>query len=527
MKLFAELYINLDSTNKTNEKVAFLTHFFQNASDEDKLAAIAILSGRRPKRWVNSTQLRTLAAQKAGIPLWLFEECYSTVGDLSETIALLCASKKSSWKLSLYETLKLLSEGLSQDEKIKENQILEAWAKMDRTECLIFNKLSSGGFRMGVSQKLMTKALHQTTQIPEDTIAERLIGTWDINNTTYQSLIIHGQGSETLSRPYPFCLAHALEAKPETLGSPTDWQVEWKWDGIRAQIVCRNGKVFIWSRGEEIINDQFPELQMISLAGQNMVLDGEIVALNEIGIPSFSKLQNRLGRKNPSKKWTNEVPVKFIAFDLLELSGIDLRNQPLLQRMKILQTLFENLKELDSYIYKVPPKVSTWEEITSLRNMAREHHAEGIMLKHTDSTYQSGRKKGVWWKWKLDPYTVDAVMLYAQSGHGRRSTLFTDYTFGIWHEGQLLPFTKAYSGLTDKEFEEISAFVRINTIQKFGPVRQVKPELVFEIGFEGIRKSNRHKSGVALRFPRMIRWRRDKTPNEASTLTDLQALLEM
>jgi DNA ligase-1 len=526
MREFAALYASLDATNKTNEKVTLLASYMAAAADTDRVWAIALLSHRRPRRLITSTVLKAWAAKQAGIPGWLFEETYHTVGDLAETIALLVTGQESTWPHSLSETIHLLAQWSLESEEQQLEKIANAWNGMTTTERLVFNKLLTGGFRMGISQKLMTRALHMSLSIDEEELAHRLMGEWDPFTIAFYDLVSAQDNTAVLSRPFPFCLAHSLETEVKTSTFASDWIAEWKWDGIRAQIIRREGKLFIWSRGEELITAQYPEFDALAeVEQQDFVLDGELVAINEKGQPSFSALQKRMNRKSISKKLRASILVRFIAYDLLESDGIDLRSLPFLKRR---QQLEEVVKAL---VKHAPLQISeawtskNWEELESKRFLARELKAEGLMLKHRNSAYSSGRKKGVWWKWKHDPMTIDAVLLYAQSGHGRRANLFTDYTFAVWDGDQLIPFTKAYSGLTDKEFEEISRFVRQHSRERFGPVRSVEPILVFEIGFEGIQASNRHKSGIALRFPRMLRWRRDKPASEAGTIEELKRFL--
>jgi DNA ligase 1 len=526
MREFALLYSSLDATNKTNEKVALLAAYFIKAPDADKVWAIALLSHRRPRRIITSTILKTWAAKQANIPVWLFDETYQTVGDLAETIALLVREQKGSWPYSLSESIQMLMHWSQHPEDQLLEKISDAWHMMTTTERLVFNKLLTGGFRMGISQKLMTRALHMALSIDEELLAHRLMGDWNPSTIEFEELVSAKDNTALLSRPFPFCLAYSLETDIKTNTLASEWIAEWKWDGIRAQIIRREGKLFMWSRGEELITAQYPEFSVLADSPiEDFVMDGELVALDENGHPSFSLLQKRMGRKTVSKKLLTTIPVRFIAYDLLELAGTDLRSLSFEQRRQKLNGQITALRD------RAPIQVSeawimdTWEELEAKRQNARELKAEGLMLKHRNSAYVSGRKKGIWWKWKLDPMTIDAVLLYAQSGHGRRANLYTDYTFAVWDGDQLLPFTKAYSGLTDREFEEISRFVRQHSRERFGPVRSVEPILVFEIGFEGIQFSNRHKSGVALRFPRMIRWRRDKPASEAGTLEELKQFL--
>ena len=534
MKQFASLFSTIDQSTKTTVKVNALTAYFNAADDIDKLWTIALFSGRRPKRAVTTTRLREWGAEVAGIPLWLFEECYPIVGDLAETIALVLPPNETRDNRSISQWINDLREVYKADDEAKKAFVLDAWARLGGTERFIFNKLITGGMRVGVSQKLMTRALARATDRDEAEMAHRLMGNWHPDDTTWHALIEAADASADASRPYPFYLAYALEDGPEPLGNPVDWRAEWKWDGIRGQLILRDGEYFVWSRGEELMTDRFPELaRAIDHIPPGTVLDGELLVWEHgaDGPASFNALQARIGRKTVPKKLLQTAPVVLHAYDLLEWQGKDMRDTPFAQRRAVLETICGNLPP-DAPL-RLSPQIGfdRWDILARTRATAREQNAEGLMLKRADSPYLSGRKKGDWWKWKLDPLTIDAVMIYAQAGSGRRANLFTDFTFAVWNgppeNRNLVPFTKAYSGLTDAEFREITAWVRKNTLQRFGPVRQVTPHHVFEIAFEGIQASPRHKSGVALRFPRMKRWRQDKPLQEANTLDDLNEMLRI
>lgn len=524
MKRFAALFNALDSTTKTGEKTAALVDYFRTAPEADRVWTIALLSGRRPKRAVNATELRTWAAEAAGVPLWLFEESYAIAGDLAETIAHLLPRATQEADPSLDATLRGLIARTGRPEAERRAYVTEAWAGLGADERFLFNKLMTGGFRMGVSGGLMTRALAQATGVDAAVMAHRLMGDWDPAHTRFAELTQEG-GSAEGARPYPFALASGLEAAPESLGAAEDWLAEWKWDGIRGQIIARAQSFAIWSRGEDLITDRFPEFAPLQdHLPPGTVLDGEIVAWGGAAPLPFADLQKRIARKTVPKKLLSETPGHFLAYDLLEADGVDLRSAPLSERRTRLEAL---LAALPPGLPLSPSPVvrGDWEALAETRGTARARMAEGLMLKRLSSPYHAGRKRGDWWKWKLDPFTVDAVMLYAQSGHGRRANLFTDFTFAVRDGNDLVPFTKAYSGLTDAEFAEITRWVGKHTVERFGPVRRVMPELVFEIGFEGIQASPRHKSGIALRFPRMLRWRQDKRVDEIDTLEGLRALL--
>jgi DNA ligase-1 len=530
MKRFASLFNAIDQSTKTTVKVTALADYFAEADPVDKLWTTALFSGRRPKRAVTTTKLREWAAEVAGIPLWLFEESYAIVGDLAETIALVLPPDTTDTDHNLSHWINAL-RGLSDvDEPVRKSFVLDAWQQLGGTERFVFNKLITGGFRMGVSQKLMTRALAQATGKPEAELAHRLMGNWHPDTDTWHSLIEARDASADASRPYPFYLAHALEDGPATLGNPADWRAEWKWDGIRGQLILRDGTYFVWSRGEELMTERFPELaRAVDHLPGGTVLDGELLVWHPADEKpsSFNTLQPRIGRKTVPRKLLTEAPVVLHAYDLLEWQGKDIREKPFADRRALLEAACADLPP-DAPVRLSPQhSFSDWDTLADLRDVARDENAEGLMLKRAGSPYLAGRKKGDWWKWKLDPLTIDAVMIYAQSGSGRRANLFTDFTFAVRHGNELVPFTKAYSGLTDAEFRQITAWVRKNTLERFGPVRRVTPHHVFEIAFEGIQASKRHKSGVALRFPRMKRWRQDKPLDEANTLDDLNEMLRI
>jgi len=527
MRRFAELFRTLDQTTRTNAKVAALAAYFGEAPDADRLWTVALLSGRRPKRVVNTTRLREMAAAEAGLPLWLLAESYSVVGDLAETIALVLPPPGAPVEVGLAEVMADLQRLGGLDEAGRHAAIAGYWRGLGAEARLVFNKLITGGFRMGVNRKLMTRALAQATGVPEPELAHRLMGDWTPETTSFARLVLSPEPGEDLSRPYPFYLAYQLDDPPETLGDPGDWMAEYKWDGIRGQLIRRGGGWHLWSRGEELVTDRFPQLAAsLDHLPDGTVIDGEILAWTGKAPLPFNALQKRLGRKSVPKALLREAPVVLQAYDLLEHAGSDIRARPLAQRRAALEALIGPLP--DGVPLRLSPLIGfdDWARLAGIREGARAAGAEGLMLKHRAAPYRDGRRKGDWWKWKVAPLVVDAVMVYAQAGHGRRANLFTDYTFAVWDGGTLVPFTKAYSGLTDAEFREITRWVRRHTLERYGPVRRVPPEQVFEIAFEGIQESRRHKSGVALRFPRMTRWRRDKPPAEANTLSDLQAILE-
>ncbi|WP_109694077.1 ATP-dependent DNA ligase [Chitinophaga deserti] len=529
MHQFSQLISDLSHSTKTNEKLELLSRYFSTADERDKAWMLALFSGRRPKRAVNSAQLRRWCQEAAGLPEWLFNECYHTVGDLAETIALLLPPpERGEAPRPLHywiESLMLLEKA---PEAEKQAFIRNAWEQLQPGERFVFNKLITGGFRIGVSQGAMVNAIAKAYGMEGAVVSHMISGNWDPQQTTLPQLLHNHHNNPDDSRPYPFFLAHALDGGPATLGEPAEWQAEWKWDGIRGQLIRRNGQVFLWSRGEELITDKFPEIAgLLDYLPDGTVIDGEILAWDEVlarPLP-FQNLQTRIGRKNLTKKQLQESPVVLLAYDLMEWNGQDIRLLPLRDRRLQLEALADSVNQP---ALKISPLITytDWDELATIRAQSRDNNSEGLMLKNAGSTYQVGRRRGDWWKWKVDPFTVDAVMVYAQKGHGRRSNLYTDYTFAVRNGDQLVPFAKAYSGLTDVEIGQVDAWVKKHAVEKFGPVRTVKPELVFEIAFEGIAASNRHKSGIALRFPRIHRWRHDKPVSEINTLDDLKQLLE-
>lgn len=523
MKDFARLFQRLDQTNSTNAKVDALTEYFEGASNRDTLWTIALLSHKRPKRAVNSTQMKTWAAELAGIPFWLIDESHHIVGDMAETVACILPPPESPVEKSLSEWVADI-QGLSAlEEDNKREGLVRMWKQLESEERFVFNKIITGGFRMGVSQKLMTRALSKHTGIEVHELAHRLMGKWDPGSTSLEELIF--AETQSNSHPYPFYLSYALEEDPASLGDISEWSAEYKWDGIRGQVIVRGNELFVWSRGEELVTEKYPEYScLIDDLPDGTVLDGEILPFKEGKILPFQSLQTRIGRKTISAALLRKTPVVFRAYDVLEYCGDDVRTSSFRERRKMLDKLVpENhsvLQKSEILTY------NAWEDLSKLRDKSRQRQSEGLMLKKWNAIYGVGRKRGDWWKWKVDPFTIDAVLIYAMRGHGRRATLYTDYTFAVWDGDSLVPFTKAYSGLTDKEIAQVDRYVKQNTIDRFGPVRSVTPSLVFELAFEGIQASSRHKSGIALRFPRIKRWRTDKPAAEANTLADLKALLD-
>ncbi|MCE7995624.1 MAG: ATP-dependent DNA ligase [Roseivirga sp.] len=526
MKAFAQLFSALDQTNKANDKVAILKDYFAGVSDEDKLWTLALFTDRRPKRQVNTTLIRNWAGEIAQLPDWLFQESYDMVGDLAETIALLLPDPTEEHNLGLSQWIADLNNLQNKDEDHKKAFVLDAWTRLSREERLVFNKLITGGFRIDVSQNLVVRTIAEQFDIDKVVIAHRITRNWTPLSTTFQELILDKDDHDDDSKPYPFQLAHPLERSPEELGPLDDWQVEWKWDGIRGQVVIRNNNIYIWLRGEELLTEKFPELHILKdHLPSGTVLDGEILPFRDGKPLPFALLQSRIGRKNLTKNIIQKAPVHLMVYDIMEFGGEDYRQRPMQERRVLLETLF---KETIPGTMLSPLVVSkNWDKLSELKETARQRFAEGFMLKRKSSTYEECPGPGDWWKWKTTPLTIDGVMLYAQKGQDRKVNLYTNYTFGVWQGDLLVPFAKANSGLTDDEIRRVDEFVKQNTLERFGPVRTVRAELVFELAFEGINESSRHKSGVVLRLPRIASWREDKKSEDANTLEELKDLLKL
>ena len=534
---FARLFDEIDGTTSTNAKVAAMARYFAEAPAADAAWAVFFLTGRRLKRLVPYVAIHDWTLSATKLPSWVIEECYSVVGDGAETAALVLdqlppTDDPAPLPLSRWVEDRIVPlRGMTPD--LQRARVMDWWTPLDRLQRFVLLKMITGELRVGVSQTLVVRALAQATGLPIATIAARLMGEWTPSPDWFTSVMSQQSIDVDQSRPYPFFLATPLEEAPSALGDPTDWLLEWKWDGIRAQLVRRGGAVHLWSRGEEVITQRFPEIAAAAThLPDGTVLDGEVLAFRDERPLPFSALQQRIGRVKQVAQMARVVPVVFMAYDVLEDAAQDVRNLPLVDRRARLAGLLSAVTGTDvtqaTGVLRISPTLSTtdWDDLAAKRRDSRARGVEGIMIKRAASIYGVGRRRGDWWKWKIDPYNIDAVLIYAQPGSGKRASLLTDYTFGVWHDGALVPIAKAYSGLSNDEISEMDRWIRRHTVERFGPVRHVEPVHVFELGFEGIARSPRHKSGIAVRFPRMLRWRKDKRPEEADTLDNVRRLLE-
>jgi DNA ligase-1 len=530
VQAFSELFEELDATTATGVKVAAMVRYFRTAAPADAAWAAYILSGRRLKRFIGPTLLYRWLVEAAALPEWLIEESVAAVGDMAETIALLmenAANVAAVSDVALAEWIegRLLPLRAAPVEE-QRAAIVNWWRTLPYRECFILNKLLTGELRVGVSALLVTRAIAETVDVPRPDIVRRLMGEWQPSKSFWEGLASHDLTSTAASTPYPFFLASPLEGDPAALGDPANWQIEWKWDGIRAQLIRRGNASYIWSRGEDLITERFPEVAAAAaFLADGTVLDGELVAWKDGVVQPFALLQQRIGRKKLTAAILKDIPGRFLAYDLLEEHHADTRSAPMRERRARLEALLAGAPQ----VLNLSPLVratDSWKDLAALRAQSRAHGVEGLMLKALNSGYGTGRERGAWWKWKIDPYTFDAVMLYAHPGHGRRSNLYTDYTFGVWRDAELVPIAKAYSGLSNAEITELDRWIRAHTLEKFGPNRAVEQTQVFELAYEGIAASSRHKSGIALRFPRILRRRPDKPAAEADSLAALQRVLE-
>ena len=462
MRAFSRLFDAIDRTTSTNTKVAAMAEYFASAPPADAAWAVFLLTGRRLKRLVLSAAIREWTLAATGLEGWLLEECYAVVGDAAETAALVLdqvpAVPAADVPLSAWVESRILP--LRQmDPAAQQARVADWWHDLDRQQRFILLKLLTGELRVGVSQTLVVRALAQAAQLPATTIAARLMGDWTPSADWFSKLVSQTATDDDRSRPYPFFLASPLEADAATLGALDDWLTEWKWDGIRAQLVKRAGAIHLWSRGEELITHRFPEITAAATRlGDGTVLDGEVLAFRDGRPLPFSALQQRIGRQKQVAQLARTVPVVFMTFDILEAAGADIRMIPLADRRSRLEVLLGPappdgaMDDAGQRVLRVSPlvKAATWDELAALRLGARTRGVEGLMLKRLASAYGVGRRRGDWWKWKIDPFSIDAVLIYAQPGSGKRASLLTDYTFGVWDGDRLVPIAKAYSGLTDE-----------------------------------------------------------------------------
>ncbi len=527
MKRFAALYRELDQSTATLDKRAALVAYFRDAPPHDAAWALWLLAGGKLSRIANTRELHEWIVGETGLPAWLVEESRDHVGDLAETLALLIddpAEPSPDRSLAQWIEGHLLPVA-NELPGVRHAAVVEGWRTLPTDQRLLFNKLLTGALRVGASQRLVQQALAELSGLDIALIVQRMLGAWSPTPGFLADLLSPQPLATDRRQPYPFFLASPLAGEPAALGPIEDWLLEWKWDGIRLQLIRRDGEAVLWSRGEERLDGRFPEIEAAAARWPlDAVIDGELLGWREGDRPlPFTALQTRIQRRKPGAKILADTPARVLAYDLLELRGEDLRERPLAERRRLLE---EVLAQLDGNVVIASPRVQArdWDEAAQLRGQARERGVEGLMLKRADSPYRSGRRRGDWWKWKIDPLTVDAVLLYAQPGSGRRSTLYTDYTFGLWDGDALVPVAKAYSGLGDEEILALDRWIRANTIERFGPVRSVTPHHVFELGFEAVNRSARHKSGIAVRFPRILRWRHDKPAPEADRLDELRAL---
>jgi DNA ligase-1 len=560
MKAFAELYARIDGTTSTNAKVAALVDYLATAPRADAAWALFFLTGRRLKRLLPSHLLHQWTLELSGLPDWLVRESYSVTGDYAETIALLLDRRLAPLMPEAIHrvddpvgsrlpfddpepiVVDLAIEGIGLADWIerrilplremsdaeRRTRVFVWWSRLDRWQLFVLNKLLTGEFRVGVSHTLVVRAVAQLSNLPTTVVEHRLMGNWEPSAGAFAALTAQARAQDEPSQPYPFCLASPLETAAGDLGDRRDWLVEWKWDGIRAQLIQRSGQVFLWSRGQELITDRFPEVVHAARElPSGSVLDGELLAFADGRPRPFADLQQRIGRQRRVHEVAADIPVIFVAYDVLESAGADIRAQPLRDRREALAEMLGHLREDGGRRLQMSEELAdpTWDDLARRREGSRERGVEGLMLKRWSSPYRTGRRRGDWCKWNIEPHTIDAVLIYAQPGSGRRASLFTDYTFGVWDGDELVPVAKAYSGLSDAEIDELDRWVRRHTTERFGPVSAVDPVHVFELGFERIAASSRHRSGLAVRFPRMLRWRRDKIAREADTLETLRALL--
>ena len=555
---FGNLINNLEQCNSTKKKINLISVFIKDIDPRDGSWILLLLMSTRQKRVITGRRLKDILQASFRMPSWLIDDCFAQVGDSAETISLLWPQLKSELTDANIECSEVYNKLFNEPKESKplhwwmetllpaikdatettQNRlILKLWSDIADQDHYLTNKLITGGFRNGVSKGLVVKSIAQAYELDESTVLERLMKPIEINNIWFQELT-HPVSINRTDRgaiPYPFYLASPVEIEKIKETPPADWRLEYKWDGIRGQLIKRDTGAYLWSRGEELVNHVFPEIiEMAENLPDGTVLDGEILCWQkDVRKPmAFASLQRRLGRKTVNKKLLKECPTVFLAYDILEHKSIDIRAYNLRDRLKLLESVQLNYNH-PCLVIDNEKEFAEWEELIQLRDRARLEGAEGLMIKKISSHYLSGRKRGYWWKYKHDPMTLDAVLIYAQAGTGKRANLFTDYTFALWDDSnkyskdrKLVTFAKAYSGLNNSELMELDKWIRTHTIERYGPTRVVEQKQIFEIAFEGVMESKRHKCGLAVRFPRIHRWRIDKPVMEADCIEQAQALLK-
>ncbi|MGB0914279.1 MAG: cisplatin damage response ATP-dependent DNA ligase, partial [Phaeobacter italicus] len=466
------------------------------------------------------------AAEQADLPLWLLQESQAVVGDMAETIALVLPRPTCQSDISLSDLISLIADLATLREDQKRDRVQSVWDKLGVDERCLFNKLITGGFRVSVTQKQMARALARVSGLNETALIHRLAKGWKPDQISFAEFIAADSEGDDASHPYPIFPTRPLEGLPPKLGLARNWVSEWKWDGIRGQLIVRNRRHYIWSRSQELVTERFPELgRSADFLPDGTVIDGEIIAW-QAGLPlPLNAVEKRIGRKTVPKALLRDAPCILMAFDLLEQDGIDLRPLPLKDRQARLQRLMRDVPCEAGLRLSEQIEFDDWNELTSIRAIARDRRTRGVMLKHRESPYPATPEQGNWRAWEVDPLTMDAVMIYAQSGQGRALTPVTELTLAVWSGNELVPIAKVRPELSTAELGELTAWIQKNTTQRFGPVRQVTPQQVFGLAFDTVCESPRHKSGISLRNPRLTRWHRDSPVQQATTLDDLRVLL--
>ena len=537
MRNFATLFKELDETAQADLKIEALINYFKKVPPEDLAWTVSLLLGRKIKQVISVKRLRKWSVELTQIPDWLLAECLNNVGDLAETISLILPFEGNSENIPLHVWIEQCIFPLKdQQEEIQKEKIVSFWHQLNSVERFLFNKLVTGSFHVDIPPKLIIKALSSFCSLNEKYISQRLIGNW-VPTAGFFNFLCTSNVSDTMANiPYPFNPVVQLDLKVEDLGNINQWLFEWKWNGIRSQIIKRENKVFIWSHDEDLLNDSFPELyELGSILPDGTVIEGIIIPIRDNILLPSAELKKRIAKRYPVKKILSDIPVSFVAFDLLEFDKEDIRNKSLNQRRNLLKEILNDITDKRIILSGVV-ECNSWKDLKIARSEAGKKSVDGLMLKRLYSPYsigsetivsamQSGILTTNWYKWKNDPLTINAILLYARLEQGSTSPLFKEYTFALWHDGKLIPFAKTSSGLTDEEIIQVDSFIRKNTLGKFGPVRTVKPELVFKLEFDGIQKSSRNKSGIVVLSPHITRWHHYKKIEEAGSLNSLTILL--